>query len=62
MDSTERSALIEAQSRIRSAKNELVIAAMVLDQQEGFDKTITSIKETIGDLKISEVRIDKFLE
>ncbi len=55
-------ALVEAQSRIRNAKNELVIAVLALDFNEGFGNTIASLKETIGDLKVSEVRIDKFLE
>lgn len=58
----QKEALIEAQMRIRNAKNELVIAVLALDFNENFSNTIASLKETIGDLKVSEVRIDKFLE
>ena len=58
----EKEALIEAQVRIRNAKNELVMAALALDFHKSFSNTIASLKETIGDLKVSEVKIDKFLE
>ena len=58
----EKSALIEVQSRIRSAKNELVIAVLALDGHKGFVNTVASLKETIGDLKTSEARIDMALE
>ena len=58
----EKEALIEAQSRIRNAKNELVMAVLALDYNESFSNSLASLKETIGDLKVSEVRIDRFLE
>ena len=58
----ERSVLIEVQSRMRNAKNELVIAVLALENCNGFINTITSLKETIGDFEIAIACIDKDLE
>jgi hypothetical protein len=58
----QKEALIEAQTRIRNAKNELVIAVLALDFSENLSNTIASLKETIGDLQVAEIKIDKFLE
>ncbi|MCK5014026.1 MAG: hypothetical protein KAS66_09410 [Candidatus Omnitrophica bacterium] len=58
----ERSVLIEVQSRMRNAKNELVIAVLALEKCNGFINTITSLKETIGDFEIAIAYIDKDLE
>lgn len=57
-----RSALIEVQTRIRNAKNELVTAVLALENCNGFINTITSLKETIGDFEIVIAYIDKDLE
>lgn len=57
----EKEALVEAQSRIRNAKDELVIAVLALDFNESFSNTIVSLKETIGDLQVAEIKMDKFL-
>ena len=60
--SQNRRLLIDAQSQIRAGKNSLVMAAMALDQLEGFEKTIAELKNTIGDLLIAEKMFDGYID
>ena len=44
------------------ARLELIDSIDVLNQLEGFDKTITEIKETIGDLCCAQQAINKCIK
>ena len=44
------------------ARLELIDSIDVLNQLEGFDKTITEIKETIGDLSCAQQAINKCIK
>lgn len=54
--------LIEAQTRIRNARNELVLAVMALELTGLFKDSTAAMKETIGDLLVAEKHMDKFID
>jgi hypothetical protein len=60
---SDRAQLIESLKFIRDAKNSLVMAALSLDQMErfNFNKTVSNIKEVVGDLVCTEKTLDNFL-
>ena len=62
MEPKERDRLIEVLKYLREGKNNLVMAALALDQMESFDKTVASIKEVVGDLVCAEKELNDFLK
>lgn len=56
--SVEKDNLGEAVLKMRSARNELVLAAILLDQAGNFKTTILEIKSTVGDISVAIGLID----
>ena len=59
LNAMERTQIIEVIKYVRQAKNSLVIAALALDQMDKFDKSVSAIKEVVGDLICTEKLLDE---
>lgn len=57
----ERQLIIEAQTLIRNAKNELALAVMALKEIDHFKNSLSAMKGTINDLVVLEKHLDKFI-